>query len=148
MTLAKAIGGVLPIGVMVAKGKFKDVLKPGTHASTFGGGPLVAQAALSVFEAIECHKLLKNAREKGKYLRARLLELKSEHSSIKEVRGIALTIGVELAVDGNDVYKKCFAKRLLINCTQGNVLRIMPPINVTKKEIDKAVKILDEVLNG
>ncbi|MBL7158104.1 MAG: aspartate aminotransferase family protein [Candidatus Omnitrophica bacterium] len=148
ITLAKAIGGGLPIGVMVARGKFRDVLKPGTHASTFGGGPLVAGAALSVFEAIEHDRLLKNAERKGKYLVAKLLGLKRKYPSIKEVRAVALTIGVELSIKGDDIYKKCLEKRLLINCTQGNVLRIMPPITVTRNEIDRAIKILDEVLHG
>ena len=99
-----------------------------------------------MFEAIEKEKLVGNARKMGGYLKKRLLELKKKHSSIKEVRGMALTIGVELNIEGAPVYEECLKKGLLINCTQGNVLRIMPPLTVTKKEIDKAIKILEDVI--
>ena len=146
MTLAKALGGGLPIGVFVASSKFCDVLTPGTHASTFGGSPIVSAAALGVFEAIEKEKLIQNAVKQGKYLMKKLEELKKKCKLIKEVRGMALTIGVELAIDGDNVYKDALQKGLLINCTQKNVLRIMPPLTVTKKEIDKAVGILTNVI--
>ncbi|MGB2705830.1 MAG: aspartate aminotransferase family protein [Candidatus Omnitrophota bacterium] len=147
MTLAKSLGGGLPIGAMVARAKFADVLTPGSHASTFGGSPLVSAAALGVFEAIEKDKLLQNAAKQGKYLTNKLEALKKKYKVIKEIRGIALTIGVELTKDGEAIYKKCLEKGLLINCTQKNVLRIMPPLTVTKTQIDKAVSILNEVLN-
>lgn len=146
MTLAKALGGGLPIGAFVANRKMGEVLVPGNHASTFGGSPIVCSSALAVFEAIEKDKLLENAITQGKYLKEKLELLKKKHSSIKEVRGMALTIGVELNIDGNEIYDKCLKEGLLINCTQGNVLRIMPPLTVTKKEIDKAMSILDKVL--
>ena len=81
----------------------------------------------------------------GAYLLKKLGELKKKHSAIREVRGIALMAGVELKTEGKKVYEECLKKGLLINCTQGNVLRIMPPIIVKKKEIDQAIKILDTV---
>jgi len=147
MTLAKSLGGGLPIGAMVASSKFADILKPGSHASTFGGSPLVSAAALGVFEAIEKNKLLENAVKQGKYLTGKLEALKKKYGFIKEVRGIALTVGVELTIDGQPIYEKCLEKGLLINCTQSSVLRIMPSLTVTKAEIDKAVSILNEVLS-
>ena len=146
MTLAKSLGGGLPIGAMVASDKFRDVLTPGSHASTFGGSPIVCAAGLGVFEAIEKEKLLQNAVKQGRYLTKKLEALKKKYKIIKEVRGMALTIGVELGIDGEIIYKGCLERGLLINCTQKNVLRIMPPLTVTKTEIDKAVSILDKVI--
>ncbi|MFA6141746.1 MAG: aspartate aminotransferase family protein [Candidatus Omnitrophota bacterium] len=147
MTLAKALGGGLPIGACVASEKFQDVLTPGTHASTFGGSPIVCAAALAVFEAIKKEKMLANARAMSKYLVKKLEGLKAKYHFIKEIRNIALILGVELSIKGDDIYKECLKERLLINCTQDTILRIMPPINVTRKEIDKAIAILDKVLS-
>ena len=145
MTLAKAIGGGVPIGACVAREKFQDVLTPGTHASTFGGSPLVSAAALAVFEAIKKEKLLANTKKQGAYLTKKLEALKKKYHFIKEIRSMGLVIGVELSVEGDSIYSKCLEEGLLINCTQGNILRIMPPMNVTKAEIDKAISILDKV---
>ena len=144
ITLAKGIAGGLPMAVMIARDEVADFFKPGMHASTFGGSPLVSKAALGVIDTIMKKKLLKNAREMGEYFKNRLLELKEKYSLIKEVRGIGLMLGMEVEQKAKDVFDKCFEKKLLINLTQGNVLRIMPAINVTKKEINKALKILDE----
>lgn len=147
MTLAKSLGGGLPIGACVAREKFQDVLTPGTHASTFGGSPIVSAAALAVFEAIRKEKLVQNANSMGAYIRKRLEELKSKYHFIKEIRSMALVIGVELSIKGEDIYKRCLDAGLLINCTQDTVLRIMPPINVKKSEADKALAILDKALS-
>lgn len=146
MTLAKSLGGGFPIGAMVAKKEIADTLQPGNHATTFGGSPLACAAALAVFEAIEKEKLLNNAVIAGSHLFKRLNELKKKHTSIREVRGMALMAGVEIEFDGKGVYEECLKRKLLINCTQGNVLRLMPPLIVKEKEIDRAVQILDEVL--
>ncbi len=146
MTLAKALGGGLPIGACVARGKFADVLTPGTHASTFGGSPIVCSAALAVFEAIKKEKLLANTNKMAAYLRKKLETLKKRYSFIKGIRNVGLIFGVELSMQGEDIYKECLHEGLLINCTQDTILRIMPPMTVTKQEIDKAVTILDKVL--
>ena len=148
MTLAKALGGGLPIGMMVVKKEISDTLGPGMHASTFGGGPVICSAALAVLRAIQKEKLLANAQEMGEYLFLKLNELKNKYSVIKEVRGIGLMVGVELNIEGKAIVEKCIEKKLLINCTHDKVLRLMPAINITKKEIDKGVVILDEVLRG
>lgn len=145
ITLAKSLGGGLPIGACVARKKFEAVLTPGTHASTFGGSPIVAAASLAVFDAIETGRLLGNARKMGAYLRKKLEALKRKHHFVKEVRNLALIIGVELSIKGEVIYRECMKEGLLINCTQETVLRIMPPITVTKKEADTAVAILDKV---
>jgi len=146
MTLAKSLGGGLPIGAMVAARKFDSVLKPGMHASTFGGSPIACSAALAVFETIKNEKLLLNTNEMGAYLVQRLEDLKKKKSIIKEIRGKGLMIGMELTIEGKDIVEKCFKERLLINCAHGNVLRIMPGMIVTKKQIDKAVGILEKAM--
>jgi len=146
MTLAKALGGGLPIGVMVAGSKIADTLGPGMHASTFGGSPLVSKAALAVLEAVEKEKLLNHAQKMSVYLFSKLNELKAKCPLIKEVRGLGLMAGVELTVEGKTIVEKCIEKGLLINCTHDKVLRLMPALNVAKKEIDKAIIILGEVL--
>jgi acetylornithine/N-succinyldiaminopimelate aminotransferase len=146
MTLAKSLGGGLPIGAMVVKKNIADTLGPGMHASTFGGSPLVARAALAVFKAIQEEHMLKNAKAMGEYLFAQLNALKEGNSLIKEIRGLGLMVGVELNIEGKSVVEKCAEKGLLINCTHGNVLRFMPALNVSKKEIDKAIGILTFVL--
>lgn len=147
MTLAKALGGGLPIGVCVANRKFQDVLTPGTHASTFGGSPIVAAAALAVFDAIKKEGLLKNANVMGAYLVKKLEGLRKKHRCIREIRSMALVVGVELSIKGEPVYTQCLEKGLLINCTQDTVLRIMPPLTVKKAQIDAAIAILDDVLS-
>jgi len=146
MTLAKALGGGLPIGMMVVKKEIADTLQPGMHASTFGGGPVICKAALAVLTAIKKEKLLKNAKLMGEYLFTKLNEMKNKYPLIKEVRGIGLMAGVELNIEGKTIIEKCIEKGLLINCTHEKVLRIMPALNVTKKEIDKGMAILAEVL--
>jgi acetylornithine/N-succinyldiaminopimelate aminotransferase len=146
ITLAKSLGGGLPIGAMVAGKKFADVLKPGMHASTFGGSPIACSASLAVFEAIQKEGLLSNTLKMGEYLFKRLNELKDKKPVIKEVRGKGLMIGVELTVPGKEIVEKCFKEGLLINCTHDRVLRIMPGMIVTKKQIDKAIEILDKAI--
>ncbi len=147
MCLAKALGGGLPIGVMMVKKELGDVFKPGMHGSTFAGSPLICQAALGVFKAIHTDKMLVNTKKMGAYLVEQLNALKAKHYIIQEVRGIGLMVGVQLSIpDGSGVFKECLNRGLIINCTQNNVLRIMPALNVTKKQIDKAMFILDKAL--
>ncbi len=146
MCLAKALGGGLPIGCMIVKKELSDVFKPGMHGSTFAGSHLVTKAALGVIKAIYADKMLANVKKLGPYLVAQLNELKKKHAIIKEVRGVGLMIGVELSIDGQKIFKECLDRGLIINCTQGNVLRIMPALNVTKRQIDKAIFTLDKAM--
>ena len=146
MTLAKSLGGGFPIGAMVAKREIADALGPGTHAATFGGSPLACAAALATFEAIEKEKLIGNAVIVGSFLFKKLNELKKKHPMIREVRGMGLMAGVELSIDGRGIYEDCLKERLLINCTQGHVLRLMPPLVVKEKEVSRAIQVLDEVM--
>lgn len=148
ITLAKGLGGGLPIGAMLVKKEIADTLGPGMHASTFGGSPLVSKAALAVLNAIQEEKLLNNAQKMGEYLLIKLNALKDKYPLIKEVRGMGLMFGVELNIEGKLIVEKCIEKGLLINCTHDKVLRLMPALNITKKEINKCLFILDQILGG
>ncbi|MGA2775434.1 MAG: aspartate aminotransferase family protein [Candidatus Omnitrophota bacterium] len=148
VTLAKALGGGLPIGAMVVKKNIADTLQPGMHASTFGGGPVICKAALAVLHAIQKEKLLAKAQKLGTYLFEKMNALKTRYPTIKEVRGVGLMCGLELNVPGKPIVEKAIEKGLLINCTHDTVLRLMPALNITKKEIDTAAGILDELLKG
>ncbi|MFH1339015.1 MAG: aspartate aminotransferase family protein [Candidatus Omnitrophota bacterium] len=146
VTLAKSLGGGLPIGAMLAKKEIADVLGPGSHASTFGGGPVICKAALAVLRAVQKDKLLSRVENSGKYLTARLISLKNKHKVIADVRGKGLMFGVELRTQGKELVEQCLNLGLLINCTHEKVLRLMPALNVTEREIDQAVSILDKAL--
>jgi predicted acetylornithine/succinylornithine family transaminase len=147
MTLAKALGGGVAIGAMMAKEEMAAKLVPGKHASTFGGNCLACAAGIAVIEAIEEDNLLENAAGVGRYANKKLNELKQKHFIIDHVRGIGLMIGVQLKSPGKEIVEKCLEKGLRINCTNESVLRFMPPMIVTKEEIDAAVDILDGVLS-
>jgi acetylornithine/N-succinyldiaminopimelate aminotransferase len=148
ITLAKSLGGGVPVGAAIAAKKIQDTLSPGSHASTFGGSPLICAAAIATFEAIEKEGLLDNAKKMGGYLKSKLEGLKKDFSFIANVKGIGLMVGVELTIDGTGIFEECFKKGLLINCTQGNILRIMPPLVVKKGDVDKAIEILREALKN
>ena len=146
MTVAKALGGGLPIGACLVKKELADVFKPGMHGSTFAGSPLVTKVALGVIKAIGEDKILTNVKTQSAYLIQKLEALKKKYDFIKEVRGLGLMVGVELTQEGGDIFKECLNRGLIINCTQGNVLRIMPALNVTKRQIDKALFTLDKAM--
>jgi acetylornithine/N-succinyldiaminopimelate aminotransferase len=147
MTLAKALGNGLPIGAMLATDQVAEAFVPGSHATTFGGTPLVTSVALRVIELISAPSFLERIREVGGYFVERLEELRLRHRLIKEVRGRGLMIGMELEVPGAKFVEKCLAQGLIINCTHDTVLRFVPPLIVEKPEIDQMIRILDEVLN-
>jgi len=146
ITLAKSLGGGMPIGAFVVDRKYCDILQPGNHGSTFGGNPLACAAGVAVFQAIHEENLLANAVAMGVYFRQKLEELKTQSPLIREVRGLGLMLGVELTKPGAEIVDKCRAQKLLINCTHQTVLRLMPAINVTKEQIDQAVAIIGNAL--
>jgi acetylornithine/N-succinyldiaminopimelate aminotransferase len=146
MTLAKALAGGPPIGALLTTEELATSLGPGTHGSTFGGNPLVCAAALAAMQTINEETLLDNCRSMGAHLTEKLEQLKGKYSFIKEIRGLGLIIGVELDIEGGPLVVKAMERGLLMNCTVGNVLRFVPPLIVTRVEIDEAMTILDEVL--
>ena len=147
MTLAKALAGGPPIGAMVATEKVAATFGPGTHGSTFGGNPLMTTAAVAAMNTLIDDGVLDNCVEMGNYLREKLEQLSQRHAFAGDVRGRGLILGLKLDIPGAEIVKEAMAKGLLINCTAGSVLRFVPPLIVTRKEIDMAISILDEVLS-
>ena len=146
ITLAKALANGLPIGALLVRAEVAEGFVPGTHASTFGGGPVVTAAALAVMDILAQPEFLAEVAAKGAYFLAGLRDLQSRHTMIREVRGLGLILGIELDGDGTPMVDACRERGLLINCTQGNVLRFLPPLIVSREEIDQAIRILDAVL--
>ncbi len=147
MTLAKTLGGGFPIGAMIAEKEIADLMVPGTHASTFGGSPLACAACLAVLDAIEKEKLIDNVAKQGDYLRNRLMALKDKFPAVKKIKGLGVMLAFELDREGAGLVDICTKKGLLINCTHGNVIRIMPSVAVTVQEIDEAISILDAAIS-
>lgn len=147
MTLAKALAGGAPIGTMLAKDTFAAAFVPGTHGSTFGGNPLVCAAAIATIRTILEDGLLNRCEEIGEYLTGELEGLARKHSCIKEVRGVGLMIGMSLTIPGAEIVKKGHERGILLNVTHDTVLRFVPPLVVTKQEINAMIVILDEILS-
>lgn len=147
MTIAKALGNGVAIGAMLAKDSIAEAFTPGSHATTFGGNPLACSAANAALETImEDGILFENCVRMGDYLTKGLKELKKEHSFIKDIRSKGLLVGMELSIDGKDIVMECLKDGLLINCTMDKILRFLPPLIVTKEEIDSMLEILYGVL--
>jgi acetylornithine/N-succinyldiaminopimelate aminotransferase len=146
MTLAKALAGGPPIGTMLTRETLAGHLGPGTHGSTFGGNPLVCAAALAALRSLEEDGVLENGRLMGAYLQQRLSGLQNRYPFVKEVRGRGLMVGMELTIPGGPLVVAAMERGLLINCTVDKVLRFVPPLIVTRDEIDTAIEILDDVM--
>ena len=147
MTLAKALGGGMPIGAMVAKPEYAELLRPGMHASTYGGNPITCAASLAVFEAIEEENLLDNVRRMGDYLRVKLGSFVDELSVVTAARGAGLMQGIELSVPGTPIVSRCLERGLIVNCTAGSVVRFLPAYTVTTKDLDEGLAILHGALS-
>jgi len=147
MTLAKALANGLPIGAMLAIEDVAEAFGPGSHASTFGGTPIVTTASVQVVKTILEENIIPRCAEIGAYFKQRLSWLKSRHESIADVRGMGLLLGMKLKIEGDPIVRTCMEKGFLINCIQGNILRFIPPLIVEKDEIDALVTCLDEILD-
>jgi predicted acetylornithine/succinylornithine family transaminase len=146
MTLAKGLGGGLAVGGLVARPEFAEKLRPGTHAATFGGNPIACRAALATIETIEADGLLARAEQIGAAFRQWFEALRGRCPFVQEVRVKGAMIGLELAVDGVPIVNACLARRLLINCTHGTVLRLLPSLTLSDAELEEGCAILEEVL--
>ena len=145
--IAKGIGGGFPIGAVLMTKKVAKAMVPGTHGSTFGGNPLAMSAGNAVIDQIN-KNLLINVNKMSKYFIHKLNEIKIKYPKvIKEVRGVGLLIGLQLFKDQTEFIKKLMEKKLLTIRAAENVIRILPPLNVKKKEIDMALKIIKKVCN-
>lgn len=146
LTLAKALGGGFPIGAMLAREDVAGAFQPGDHASTFGGNPLACAAALAAMEEILLGGVLENAASTGAYLYDKLKTLGGKYPCVREVRGLGLLLGLELGLEGKEIVNGCQEKGLLINCVNNNVLRFIPPLTVTRGDVDRALAILEQVM--
>ncbi len=148
MTLAKGLGGGLPIGACLATADVAAAFTPGTHASTFGGNPLACAAALTVLRVLLEGGLLDASRRTGEYLAKGLLDCKASLPRlVTDVRGLGLLQGMELSIEGAPVVNDCLRRGLLINCTMERVLRFLPPLIITQSDVDRFLDTLVQVLS-
>jgi predicted acetylornithine/succinylornithine family transaminase len=146
MTLAKALCGGLAGGALLTTREIAPSLRPGMHASTFGGNPIAARAGIATIEMIEQEHLLDNVQVLADIFRTRLTALQQQCDLIQDVRVLGMMIGVELRAPGAPIVQACLERRLLINCTQGNVLRLLPAMNLTVEQAEEGCEILAAVL--
>lgn len=144
--MAKGLANGLPIGACAAKGRAATILEAGDHASTFGGNPVSCASAKVVLTKLTKENLLDNVKETGTYLKAELQKLAEKYSFIKEVRGLGLMLGMELTIPAREIMNKCMENGLLVIGAGTNIIRFVPPLIITKKNVDEAVSILDKVL--
>jgi acetylornithine/N-succinyldiaminopimelate aminotransferase len=142
LTLAKSLCGGIAGGAMLARPEVAPSLRPGMHAATFGGNPIASRAGIATLEAIEHQGLLEGAGHLERLFRDRFEALRQECDIIREVRACGVMIGIELAVEGAPVVKRCLEQRLLINCTQGRVIRLLPALNLTLEQAEEGCEIL------
>ena len=143
---AKSLGGGLPLGAIMAQETFAEGFSPGLHGSTFGGGPLACAMALEFLAIVEEEDLLENVRARGAQLRSGLSRLAAQFDFIRELRGEGLMIGVDLAVEGQPYVNTALRQGLLINCTHGHVLRLLPPFIVSGRQVDDFLARFQTVL--
>ncbi len=144
ITIAKSMGGGYPIGAMLAKEEIAGALEFGNHGTTFGGNPLGCAAALAALKTIEEENLPEKARENGKYFMDKIKEKTEGMDQIREIRGVGLMIGVELSSKCADVVLSMLQKGVLANCAAEYVIRMLPPLIITKDEIDTIVDVMVE----
>jgi acetylornithine/N-succinyldiaminopimelate aminotransferase len=141
---AKALGSGFPIGAVIAKENFANAFSYGNHGTTYGGNPLACAAALETLEVIEDEDICEMARVRGEYMMTRLRDLSNNWPAIREVRGMGLMIGVELSFAGADVVVEMMKRGVLSNCASDVVIRLVPPLIISKEEIDKVIDVLVE----
>ena len=149
VTLAKGLAGGVPIGAFIVTDEVSKAFHAGDHGTTFGGNPLACAAANVVLDTVPKAEFLANVEEVGSYFKDKLLKLQEKYPAlISEVRGEGLILGAELTRPGRDIVNECLAKGAIINCTSGNVLRFIPPLIITKEQVDQVMEILDETLSA
>jgi acetylornithine/succinyldiaminopimelate/putrescine aminotransferase len=148
MTLAKAVCGGLAGAAMLARPEIAPSLRPGMHAATFGGNPIAACAGLAAIEMIEKEGLLARAGQISQVFRQRLADLQAQCELIREVRIVGLMIGMELAIEGAATVRACMERKLLVNCTHGTVIRLLPAMTITEEQVHQGCDVLAEVLKA
>lgn len=145
MTLAKGLGGGVPIGACLAKAEVAKAFGPGSHASTFGGNPLACAAALAVFRVLLEGRVIDHARRMGDHLGKGLAECKERHHVVRDARGLGLLQGLEIETDTKIVVSECLKRGILVNATGEHVLRFVPPLIITQTEIDRLLEVLTQI---
>lgn len=145
--MAKGLGGGFPIGAILVNEEKAKAFEPGNHASTFGGNALASTASKYVVNKLVNDNILDNVKEQGKYLKSKLEQLKEKYSFITDVRGIGLMLGMELEFPVSDIINKAIDEGLLLLNSGQNIIRFVPPLIITKDEIDEGITILDKILN-
>ncbi|MDA3944846.1 MAG: aspartate aminotransferase family protein [Bacteroidetes bacterium] len=146
MTLAKGLGGGFPVGALLCNEKVNATMHYGGHGTTFGGNPLAAKAALTVLEIIESEKLLQAARENGLWFKEQVYAL--DHPGIKAFKGLGLMIGIEFGFETKALVAQLLENGVMANSTAGNILRIVPPLNISREELQQAFNILKKTLEN
>ena len=148
MTLAKALGGGLPLGAMLARERVAESFPPGSHASTFGGNPVVCRAGLAVLETLLEDGLVERCEAMGSLLREGLEGLAGRFAFVREVRGKGLILGMEMELDCSPVIRECMREGLLVASAGANVLRMVPPLTIGEEDVAEALSVLERVLAG
>ena len=144
--VAKALAAGLPLGAILARDEVAQVFQPGSHGSTFGGGPLQCRLAVKFLEILEGPGFLEHVREMSDYFRSRLEELKKEIPVVGEVRGEGLMLALVLEIPGTEIVKALLEAGFLINCTQAKVLRFLPPLIIEREHVDRLIAALRKVI--
>jgi len=148
MTLAKALCGGLAGAAMLARPEIAPSLRAGMHAATFGGNPIAARAGLAAIEMIEKEGLLARAEQISQVFRQRLADLQQQCELVREVRIVGLMIGIELAIEGAATVRACMERKLLVNCTHGTVIRLLPAMTLSEEQVHQGCDVLAEVLTA
>jgi len=146
MTLAKALGNGFPVGAMLARPNVAEAFEPGVHASTFGGNPLAMACGLATLKTMVSEDIADKSLRQGLYLRDQLSQLRNAHPAIREIRGKGLMVGCEFDADISFMTSAALEKGLLLNVVKGKVIRFVPPLVITVKEIDQAINTIDVIL--
>lgn len=147
LTFAKGIGGGFPVAGFAVPERLAHVFKPGDHGGTFGGNPLACAAVYATLTTIKSEGLVDKVAEKGEYFKNELRKLQEKYpDKVTDVRGCGLMLGMEVAGEGKPIVERCLANNVIVNCTAGNVIRIVPPLIISKEEIDIVVAALDKAL--
>ncbi|MCI0422572.1 MAG: aminotransferase class III-fold pyridoxal phosphate-dependent enzyme, partial [Acidobacteria bacterium] len=147
LTLAKPLGLGIPLGALLTTDAVAPTFGPGDHGTTFGGGPLACRLGFEFLKVLQDEGLLEEIREKGDYFRTKLLGLKEKYSFATDVRGEGLMLGMQLDFPAREIVNRCLEAGFIINVTNDNVLRFLPPYIITKKEISKFIKALDKIFS-
>ncbi len=148
LTLAKGLGGGVPIGAFLARAEVADAFEPGDHGTTFGGNPLACRAAVTVLDIILEDGFLAGVKEKGEYFKRELQKLVDKYEDVIEARGLGLMLALEFSdkISASEITMELFKKGFLVNAVQEHTLRFLPPLIVEKEDIDKLINALEELL--